>query len=78
MACSKGTYIRSIAHDLGQALGTGGMLVGLRRSQVGVLSVDNATAFDVLDDLSQDTLFEHCCLVDVVSGNDDNKANAET
>ena len=41
--CSKGTYIRSIAHDLGESLNTGGVLIGLRRLSVGQLSVDDAT-----------------------------------
>lgn len=33
--CSKGTYIRSLAHDLGQALGVGGYLAGLVRTGIG-------------------------------------------
>jgi tRNA pseudouridine55 synthase len=33
--CSKGTYVRSLAHDLGQALGCGGYLSALRRTAVG-------------------------------------------
>lgn len=40
--CSKGTYIRSIAHDLGQILGTGGYLSGLRRTKTGDISVEQA------------------------------------
>jgi tRNA pseudouridine55 synthase len=40
--CSKGTYIRSLAHDLGQALGTGGYLSALRRIQIGDFHVDKA------------------------------------
>jgi tRNA pseudouridine55 synthase len=40
--CSKGTYIRSIAHDLGQRLGVGAHLHGLRRTRVGGLSVEGA------------------------------------
>ena len=40
--CSKGTYIRSIAHDLGQALGTGGYLTGLRRTKIGAFQVEDA------------------------------------
>ena len=38
--CSKGTYIRAIARDLGNALGVGGHLVGLRRTQSGAYSID--------------------------------------
>lgn len=40
--CSKGTYIRSLAHDLGQILGTGAYLSSLRRTKIGAYSVDNA------------------------------------
>ncbi len=43
---SKGTYIRSLAHDIGQALGCGGYLAGLRRTHIGRFSVDNAIAPD--------------------------------
>ncbi|MDL1913083.1 MAG: tRNA pseudouridine(55) synthase TruB [Bergeyella sp.] len=43
VSCSKGTYIRSLAHDIGRALGTGAYLFALRRTRVGVYSVDAAT-----------------------------------
>lgn len=46
--CGKGVYIRSLARDLGKALGVGGMLAGLRRSAVGSYSVEDATAMDEL------------------------------
>ena len=42
IVCSKGTYIRSLAHDLGQALGTGAYLSVLRRTRIGDLSIENA------------------------------------
>jgi tRNA pseudouridine55 synthase len=42
IVCSKGTYIRSIAHDFGKALGSGGYLSSLRRTKIGVYNVDNA------------------------------------
>ena len=48
--CSKGTYIRSLAHDLGQAVGSGGYLTALRRTSVGPYGIDAAWA---LDDLLQ-------------------------
>ena len=50
IACSKGTYIRAFARDLGEALGSGAHLSGLIRSRSGsfslqdALSVDNALA----------------------------------
>ena len=43
VACSAGTYIRSLAHDLGERLGCGGHLVALRRMGVGMFDV-NASA----------------------------------
>ena len=41
--CGKGTYIRSLARDLGRSLGVGGMLSGLRRTAVGRFDVADAT-----------------------------------
>jgi tRNA pseudouridine55 synthase len=40
--CSKGTYIRSIAYDMGQKLNNGAYLSALRRTKIGAYSVDNA------------------------------------
>lgn len=42
ITCSKGTYIRSIAHDFGKALGSGGHLRALRRTKIGDFNVDKA------------------------------------
>lgn len=42
VACSKGTYIRSLAHDFGKALNNGGHLSALRRTKIGDFSVVNA------------------------------------
>ena len=44
--CGKGTYIRSLARDLGQALGSGAFLSALRREQIGDYSVDQALQLD--------------------------------
>jgi tRNA pseudouridine55 synthase len=41
--CSSGTYVRSLANDLGNALGCGGYLVGLRRTKSGRFSLRDAT-----------------------------------
>lgn len=46
VSCSKGTYIRSLAHDFGKALNTGGHLSSLRRTKIGDYNVDNATSPD--------------------------------
>lgn len=42
VSCSKGTYIRSLAHDFGQGLGSGAHLTALRRTKIGDFDVDNA------------------------------------
>ena len=46
--CSKGTYIRSLAHDLGGALGVGGHLVALRREAIGPFAVSEAFSLNEL------------------------------
>ena len=42
IVCSAGTYIRSLAHDIGQALGSGAYLAGLRRTAVGLFHGNSA------------------------------------
>ena len=44
VGCSKGTYIRSLAHDIGKALGVGAYLTNLRRTKIGDYSVENASS----------------------------------
>ncbi len=46
ISCSKGTYIRSIAHDFGKALNSGAHLSALRRTKIGDFSVQNAQSID--------------------------------
>lgn len=46
IVCSKGTYIRALARDLGQALGSGAHLVGLRRTAVGPVRVSECISVD--------------------------------
>ena len=50
VACSKGTYIRTLAHDLGAALGCGAHLTRLRRVAAGDFSLDDAWALGALCD----------------------------
>ena len=49
---SAGTYIRSIAHDLGQLLGCGALLSKLRRIEIGRLDVDHARTLEELEALT--------------------------
>jgi tRNA pseudouridine55 synthase len=46
--CSAGTYVRSLAHDLGQRLSTGAHLAALRRTRAGAFSIDQAVSFGQL------------------------------
>jgi tRNA pseudouridine55 synthase len=48
LACTKGTYVRSVAHDLGQKLGCGAHLSTLRRSVSGKFDVADATTLDAV------------------------------
>jgi len=46
ITCGKGTYIRSLARDLGAALGVGGMLTSLQRTAVGEFRIEHARTMD--------------------------------
>lgn len=46
ITCSKGTYIRSLAHDFGKALESGAHLTALRRTKIGDFSVESAISID--------------------------------
>ena len=46
VACSKGTYIRTLCHDLGQALGCGGCMAALRRTEAGRFTVNDAHSLE--------------------------------
>jgi tRNA pseudouridine55 synthase len=70
MCCGRGTYVRAVARDLGQRLGTGGCLTALTRSAVGPFTLDRAVSFDALqtsgDPLSAMMPFEQAkALLDV-------------
>jgi len=49
--CSKGTYIRTIAHDLGQVLGCGAHVVELRRLGVGDFDIEEAVSLDEIENI---------------------------
>ncbi len=46
VSCSTGTYIRTLAYDLGRFLGTGAYLAGLRRTKIGPFAIDQAVELD--------------------------------
>jgi tRNA pseudouridine55 synthase len=59
---SSGTYIRSLAHDLGSKLGVGAHLSALRRTQVGEFCIGNAFTLDHLTERSAAGSFDECLL----------------
>jgi tRNA pseudouridine55 synthase len=71
--CSKGTYIRTLGEDIGEALGCGGHLTALRRTAVGDLTLDGAVTLEQIDQQSDDirptmlapvdALLQRCVLV---------------
>lgn len=52
LACSKGTYVRTIAHDLGERLDCGAHLTALRRTRIDRFSIDDALPLDQLEELN--------------------------
>ena len=68
ITCGKGTYIRSIARDLGKLLDTGGHLTALKRTAVGDYTIDMAHPFEALDNgLTQGDLLGDAGGVNAVS-----------
>ncbi len=60
--CSSGTYVRSIAHDVGQALGCGAHLRALRRTQAGDFTLQDAHTLDELGRLVEEHRFEEAMI----------------
>lgn len=56
LTCSAGTYVRTIAHDLGAALGVGGSLGSLRRIANGGFSIEEAVTLEDIDRADGDTI----------------------
>jgi tRNA pseudouridine55 synthase len=62
--CSKGTYIRSLAEDIGHYFGCGGTVRELRRLQSGIFSIDNAKTIEQLMSMNEQDLFNSLVSVD--------------
>lgn len=54
--CTKGTYIRSLAHDLGQVLGCGAHLSSLRRTRIGDFKADDALSIEDIQEIRKQQL----------------------
>jgi tRNA pseudouridine55 synthase len=52
--CSKGTYVRVLAEDIGAALGCGAHLAGLRRTRVGPLRIEDGVALEALEAMGRE------------------------
>ena len=66
VVCSKGTYVRTLAEDLGAALGCGAHLAALRRTASGALRVDDAVTLDALQALDEPQRDALLCAPDVL------------
>jgi tRNA pseudouridine55 synthase len=62
--CSKGTYIRSLAEDIGHVLGCGGTVTELRRLEAGQFSIKDAMTIEQLRALTEQDLFQALIPVD--------------
>jgi len=51
LSCSKGTYVRTVLHDLGQNLGCGAHLTGLRRTKIDQFGIENASPLDEIENM---------------------------
>src|SRR5258708_13281474 len=60
--CSSGTYIRSLAHDMGQKLGCGAHLAEICRTAVGEFSLEQAIGLEELSHAKKDGKFESCLI----------------
>jgi tRNA pseudouridine55 synthase len=54
--CSKGTYVRTLCHDIGAALGCGGCMSSLRRTMAAGFSLDRAVTLDCLQERGESLL----------------------
>lgn len=66
ISCSKGTYVRTIIHDLGQKLGCGAVMTELERTQSNGLNLDKANTLDFYKQLSSNELREMLIPIDSV------------
>lgn len=66
IACSKGTYVRTLCHDIGQQLGCAAYLHELRRMQSGRFRVEDALTMDLVKTWERDDFLEHKIALDAL------------
>lgn len=54
VSCSKGTYIRTLCHDIGDILGCGGTMYSLKRTRVGTYKIENAVTLTQLEQIREE------------------------
>lgn len=65
VVCSKGTYIRTLCHDIGERLGCGGIMASLTRTRVGEFGIEQSLTVSELETIyREDKLSEHLIPVD--------------
>jgi tRNA pseudouridine55 synthase len=62
MECSSGTYVRSLAHEMGQQLGCGAHLAEIKRTAVGEFSIEQAIKLEELAETSKAGKFANCLI----------------
>ena len=63
--CSKGTYIRTLCHDIGNKLGCGATMIDLKRVKAGVFEIEDSLSLSEIEEMMKDgVLDEKCRLVD--------------
>ena len=60
--CSKGTYVRTLCHDIGQALGCGGCMDALRRTMAAGFPIEDAVTLEQVQERGEDLLMPVDCL----------------
>ncbi len=59
VACSRGTYIRTLCADIGEKLGCGAVMSSLSRTEVGVFKQEDAIVFDDLNNMTREEILAH-------------------
>lgn len=66
VSCSKGTYIRTLCHDIGLFLGCGAVMCELKRTKSSIFTIDNSYTLDELKSMEKDELLSVLMPVDTV------------
>lgn len=66
LQCTKGTYVRTLCHDIGELLDCGGYLYKLRRTQSGVFSIADSYTTDTIKQWEREDLLQHLIPLDQV------------